>query len=129
MSSKCLAPVAQKLIPCVDYVDPASKKVKPPSNGVCCRGLKGFLNEDFDCLCSLVNVKPGDFPIPIDRLKILQLPGLCNATIPSFKCSGEYPTNSFIFLFTLSSVRCEISCGRALIYQVIKLFRRRRTNA
>lgn len=89
VSSKCLAPVAEKLIPCVDYVDPASKKVKPPSNGVCCSGLKGFLNEDFDCLCSLVNVKPGDFPIPIDRLKILQLPGLCNAIIPSFKCSGN----------------------------------------
>ena len=95
-------PLVNKLGSCINFVDPTSNSTKPLSNGACCSGLKGFLKDDFSCLCSLVNVKPGDYPVPIDRSKILQLPGICNATIPSFKCSGEYPTIFFLFLFSFS---------------------------
>ncbi|CAA6655903.1 unnamed protein product [Spirodela intermedia] len=68
----CFTAVLDNLLPCVDFLDPDGNQTKPSKE--CCKGLEDFLKRNRTCITFLINVKPDDFPVPVDQRKALNLP-------------------------------------------------------
>ncbi|XP_078437757.1 uncharacterized protein LOC144708366 [Wolffia australiana] len=70
----CLMPVVNNLAACANYVDPKiTSNATATPNGDCCKGVRSFLSNETTCVCSIINAKPGDYPIEVDRAKALEL--------------------------------------------------------
>ncbi|CAA7391301.1 unnamed protein product [Spirodela intermedia] len=102
----CFTAVLDNLLPCVDFLDPDGNQTKPSKE--CCKGLEDFLKRNRTCITFLINVKPDDFPVPVDQRKALNLPGVCSASIPQLDHCFLHFIFSFYSLSLCSSAKASI---------------------